>query len=100
MSPFAGVGVNVAMEDALELAQHIINRGTQKNLATAVSGYEDAMFDRAEKYANQSWMFLNLFFHKRGGEAMMEHFAKVRSEEQTAAAAAVPASLDGSQATV
>ena len=81
MSPFAGVGVNVAMEDALELALAIINE-PRADLANAVQQYEKAMHSRVEEYAKQSWMFLNLFFHERGGAAMMEHFERVRAQEQ------------------
>lgn len=83
MSPFAGVGVNAAMEDALELAQ-AIKREPNGDLSSAVKGYEQNMFARAEQYAKQSWTFLKLFFNKRGGLAMMEHFEHERAQERNA----------------
>ncbi|KAK2741489.1 hypothetical protein FQN57_005622 [Myotisia sp. PD_48] len=83
MTPFAGVGVNVAMQDALVLGRNIIklrNEGV-KSFASAVSDYETEMFDRAEKYATQTMMYLGLFFHERGGVAMVEHFDRVKAKE-------------------
>lgn len=91
MTPFAGVGVNVAMEDALRLARHIIaakeSRETDElAFATALQRYEADMFVRAEEYAKQTWMYLDLFFHERGGIAMVEHFERTRAQEAAAAA--------------
>ena len=51
MSPFAGEGANLAMLDALELAQAL--RATTEIVA-AVSAFETAMFARAELAAAQS----------------------------------------------
>ncbi|KAI0814538.1 monooxygenase [Xylaria sp. FL0064] len=85
MAPFAGVGVNVAMEDALQLAQSLVTcKGIcaktalnthEHHLSDAVRKYEGDMFVRAEAYAKETWMYLNLFFHERGGRPMCEHFA-------------------------
>ena len=80
MTPFAGVGVNVAMEDALKLGQSIV--ANKENLSTAVRAYEDEMFTRAEVYAKETWMYLNLFFHERGGQAMCEHFAEAKKRQK------------------
>lgn len=93
MTPFAGVGVNVAMEDALHLARNIIAAKdlweTDKSaMATALQKYETEMFVRAEEYAKLTWMYLGLFFHERGGIAMVEHFERTRAEEAASAAAA------------
>ena len=93
MTPFAGVGVNVAMEDALHLARNIVAAKhlwqTDKSaMATALKEYEAEMFVRAEEYAKQTWMYLGLFFHERGGIAMVEHFEQTRAQEAVAAAAA------------
>lgn len=104
MTPFAGVGVNVAMEDALHLARNIIaskpswptNR--RSGLATALAAYEAEMFIRAEDYAKQTWMYLGLFFHERGGIAMVEHFERIRAQEAAAAVtAAAAAAVEGSE---
>ena len=90
MTPFAGVGVNVAMEDALRLAQHIVaakeSWETDKSaFAAALQRYEADMFVRAEEYAKQTLMYLDLFFHERGGIAMVEHFQQTRAQEAAAA---------------
>ena len=84
MTPFAGVGVNVAMEDALHLARNIVAAKdlwqTDKSaMATALKEYEAEMFVRAEEYARQTWMYLGLFLHERGGIAMVEHFERTRA---------------------
>lgn len=88
MAPFAGVGVNVAMEDALELARVIVScrdicavtdvSTHASHLSDAVRTYEEAMFVRAESYAKETMMYLDLFFHDTGGRAMCEHFAKAK----------------------
>ena len=95
MTPFAGVGVNVAMEDALHLARNIVaakkdqwqTEDEKSAMATALKDYEADMFARAEEYAKQTWMYLGLFFHERGGIAMVEHFERTRAQEAAAAAA-------------
>ena len=108
MTPFAGVGVNVAMEDALELGRAIIGA---KNLAQitphethvellskAVQTYEESMFKRAKRYAEETWMYYNLFFHERGGQPMVEQFAKAKAEEKAAAEAKVAAEKEAALA--
>ncbi|KAI3321620.1 monooxygenase [Xylariaceae sp. AK1471] len=92
MTPFAGVGVNVAMEDALQLARSLVAcKGVcaktalnthARHLSNAVWEYEEAMFIRAEAYAKETWMYLNLFFHERGGYPMCEHFANEKKQQQ------------------
>ncbi|KAI0447486.1 hypothetical protein F4803DRAFT_558854 [Xylaria telfairii] len=92
MTPFAGVGVNVAMEDALQLARSLVAcqrvcaktavNTHERHLSEAVRSYEDAMFLRAEAYAKETWMYLNLFFHERGGQPMCDHFANAKKQEQ------------------
>jgi 2-polyprenyl-6-methoxyphenol hydroxylase-like FAD-dependent oxidoreductase len=95
MTPFAGVGVNVAMEDALELGRAII---AAKNMAQitpleahfdllskSIQAYEECMFKRAKGYAEETWMYYNLFFNKRGGVAMCEQFAEAKKQEKKAA---------------
>ncbi|KAI4125439.1 MAG: hypothetical protein LQ338_004242 [Usnochroma carphineum] len=90
MTPFAGVGVNVAMEDALHLARNIVAakdswQTDRLSLAAALQKYEADMWVRAEEYAKQTWMYLGLFFHERGGVAMVEHFERTRAQEAAAA---------------
>lgn len=100
MAPFAGVGVNVAMEDALYVARNIVAAKdlwqTDKSaIATALQRYEADMFARAEDYAKQTWMYLGLFFHERGGIAMVEHFERTRAQEAVAAAKEKMGTLTG-----
>lgn len=100
MTPFAGVGVNVAMEDALSLATQIKqwkqnvwdkagSDASSSLLIEPVRAYEEEMFARAERYANETMMYLNLFFHERGGIAMCEQFAKAKAEEKAKASVSV-----------
>ncbi|OCL06823.1 FAD/NAD(P)-binding domain-containing protein [Glonium stellatum] len=52
MTPFAGIGVNVAFEDAMKLARAIIDasKDTRENaLAVKITAYEEEMFERAKK---------------------------------------------------
>ncbi|KAL5121305.1 hypothetical protein ACEQ8H_000773 [Pleosporales sp. CAS-2024a] len=55
MTPFAGVGVNVGMTDALVLGREIIAavKG-EKKLDAAVQAYENEMLPRAEKYMKKT----------------------------------------------
>ncbi|KAF2686348.1 FAD/NAD(P)-binding domain-containing protein [Lentithecium fluviatile CBS 122367] len=81
MTPFAGVGVNVAMQDAMELAHAI--RGTPRaDLGSGLREFEVAMWQRAKQNAEATMMYLNLFFHERGGYAMVEHFAAKLLDEE------------------
>lgn len=90
ITPFAGVGVNVGMQDALELAEKLITHIKASSerphwdagrASSCIAAYEEAMFDRAESYARQTMMYLDLFFHERGGKAMVEHFDRVKAAE-------------------
>lgn len=92
MTPFAGVGVNVAMEDALELSREIraghdagewsSQDSLRKSLAQAIQRYEKSMWARAEENAKATWMYLGLFFNQRGGHAMIEHFEEQKAKEK------------------
>jgi 2-polyprenyl-6-methoxyphenol hydroxylase-like FAD-dependent oxidoreductase len=55
MTPFAGVGVNVGMTDALILGRELIlaSKG-EKTLDEAVQAYERELFPRAEKYMKET----------------------------------------------
>jgi 2-polyprenyl-6-methoxyphenol hydroxylase-like FAD-dependent oxidoreductase len=58
MSPFAGEGANVAMLDATELALAITN---SNDVTQAIRDYEQKMFIRAAKAAEESARNLDLF---------------------------------------
>jgi len=78
---FAGVGVNVAMHDALELARAIIARrqnwlsrnvfSDSALLAAAILDYETSMFERGEKYARKTWGNMQHFFSEGGIRKIM-----------------------------
>lgn len=48
MPPYAGEGVNMAMQDAYELAESLIN-DEFKDIKTAISSYENKMLERASE---------------------------------------------------
>ncbi|KAI5922719.1 FAD/NAD(P)-binding domain-containing protein [Camillea tinctor] len=85
MPPFAGVGVNVAMKDALELAHAIIGEKAEQeepsSLSIRLREFELGMWARAKQNAEVTIMYQDLFFHQRGGIAMVEYFAKKRQED-------------------
>lgn len=83
MTPFAGVGVNAAMIDALELAKALIARKADFVKETnyevglvdaAVREYEAPMFKRAETFAQKTWHGLQLHFSADGGEERAGRF--------------------------
>ncbi|CAJ2510347.1 Uu.00g050500.m01.CDS01 [Anthostomella pinea] len=94
MTPFAGVGVNVAMVDALELAEGIVAAGVRdgdgdregegegdgegkggawgERLAEVVRRYERTMFKRSGREAAKTAQAMEIQFREDGGERMME----------------------------
>ncbi|MBE9916501.1 FAD-dependent monooxygenase [Paenibacillus donghaensis] len=59
MSPFAGEGVNLAMQDAMELALAIVRNEDQ---AKAIEEYEEKMYEYASEKARESADNLDLCF--------------------------------------
>jgi 2-polyprenyl-6-methoxyphenol hydroxylase-like FAD-dependent oxidoreductase len=78
MTPFAGVGVNAAMADALALARAIIGSQSAQdtNLTAALESYEHEMFLRAEKYAQKTMDNLNEHFSAGGSDKMVERLKR------------------------
>jgi 2-polyprenyl-6-methoxyphenol hydroxylase-like FAD-dependent oxidoreductase len=77
MTPFAGVGVNVAMADALDLARELVKRKESvtaklvsdgKNIAGAVEAYEKEMLKRAEENAAKTMHGFKGHFSATGSE--------------------------------
>ncbi|KAF4633283.1 hypothetical protein G7Y89_g4829 [Cudoniella acicularis] len=72
ITPFAGVGVNVTMADALSLSRAIIERkddfGVDPNtsLAEAIKEYEEPMFERARENMEMTWSGLEGHFSVDG----------------------------------
>lgn len=94
MTPFAGVGVNVAMADALELAHALIARkdsivakafSDSHNIAVAIQQYETSMFERAEANAAKTAKGLKGHFSANGIEEMA---ARLKQRPNPAAARA------------
>lgn len=85
MTPFAGVGVNVGMEDAMVLGREVVQawRG-KKGLDEAVRKYEKEMVPRAAKYAEKTWRNKEKRFREGGAE----DFARLLREAYGAVRAA------------
>jgi 2-polyprenyl-6-methoxyphenol hydroxylase-like FAD-dependent oxidoreductase len=83
MGPFAGVGVNLAMQDAMDLAAAIAARkndwvSDRSCLAEAVAAFETEMLERAEKNAQETLENGQLMFTELGTMSFaekMERFA-------------------------
>lgn len=96
MCPFAGVGVNVGMQDALELARRLISRKAKlnspeasvrkANFVAALKDYELEMFSRAESNAKKTWEYMNVFFNPVGAEFMVQYFGAIKAKEERAKA--------------
>ena len=98
MTPFAGVGVNVALADALDLSKALLKRkdgleadDLQPLLAEALREYEGKMFERAEENMVKTWKGLRHHFSAGGveervarleGRAKMREAAKRRQEAE------------------
>ncbi|KAI1359437.1 hypothetical protein F5Y08DRAFT_319682 [Xylaria arbuscula] len=77
MTPFAGVGVNVALMDAFELAQGIINcvktgKADEESLAVMLQEYEKGMFARSGEEAAKTYAAMQLQFQENGAQKMIE----------------------------
>ncbi|TRX93306.1 hypothetical protein FHL15_005885 [Xylaria flabelliformis] len=75
MTPFAGVGVNVALMDALELARGIINcvetgKTDGDALAVMLQQYETGMFARSRKETAKTEAAMHLQFQEGGAEKL------------------------------
>ncbi len=74
MTPFAGVGVNVALADALSLARALVKRkdapevNLKRCLAEALQEYEGPMFERAKENMKKTWVGLHHHFSADGIE--------------------------------
>jgi 2-polyprenyl-6-methoxyphenol hydroxylase-like FAD-dependent oxidoreductase len=77
MTPFAGVGVNVAMADALDLAKALIGQKDSfvantlsdgRNITLAIKQYETSMFERGKQNAQKTWDNMQGHFSAGGAE--------------------------------
>lgn len=99
MTPFAGVGVNLAMADALDLARALIARkdsfvakafSDSHNILEAIKKYEAIMLPRGEKNARKTWKNMGLHFSAEGGEeragVLRKHYEMMAAEKAKTAA--------------
>ena len=70
MSPFAGEGANLAMQDGAELARALIDH--PGNVEAALGAYEAAMFPRAALAAHESEFNLVECFRPGGAQALVD----------------------------
>ena len=97
MTPFGGVGVNVALTDALDLSRALLKRRDNfaadlpGNLADALQEYEELMFERARENMEKTWGGLQHHFSANGidervrrlqGRAKLREAAKLREEAE------------------
>ena len=75
MTPFAGVGVNAAMLDALELGLALIELKEEKidSLTTAIKRYEHDLFPRGQKFAEKTMKNLKAHFGADGCGHMISY---------------------------
>lgn len=72
MSPFAGAGANLAMQDGAALALKFLD---SEDLAGAISAFESEMFERAEQEARQSEEGLDMCISQDGAIRFAEQMS-------------------------
>ena len=77
MPPFAGAGVNLAMEDAADLARALI--GHPQNTEAALAAYESRLFPRSQEVAQQSTDGLEQAFAPDAPRPYYDFFAAMAS---------------------
>lgn len=70
MSPFSGEGVNLALADAVDLADAL----TSDNAGSAIARFEETMASRAEIAAEGAAKGLNGVFSADGAASVFEHY--------------------------
>jgi len=80
MSPFAGEGANVAMQDGLELARAILDHSGSPDEAIAV--YEQAMYPRSAEKAQESASNLEFCFAPDALASLVEHMNSRSAEKE------------------
>lgn len=67
MTPFAGVGVNIAMVDALDLSRAIASCvDDRENIGATMSAFEKEMFRRSQMFATKTWKNMQSHFSATG----------------------------------
>ena len=78
MSPFAGEGANLALQDATELALAIISH--PGDLEAALAEYEAALFPRSAAAAEMSAQSLEICFRSDAPQGLLDLFAGFQEE--------------------
>jgi 2-polyprenyl-6-methoxyphenol hydroxylase-like FAD-dependent oxidoreductase len=77
MSPFAGEGVNMAMQDAMELALAIVRNNDQ---AKAIEEYEEKMYEYSSEKARESNDNLDLIFSDHAAPKLTELMISIHEQ--------------------
>ncbi|MEV4259838.1 NAD(P)/FAD-dependent oxidoreductase [Kribbella sp. NPDC049584] len=78
MSPFAGEGANLAMQDGAELAAALIANGDDTE--AALGTYESALFPRAEEAARESAQNMDVCFAPGAPDGLVAFFTSFSAE--------------------
>jgi 2-polyprenyl-6-methoxyphenol hydroxylase-like FAD-dependent oxidoreductase len=70
MSPFSGEGVNLALADAVDLADAL----SSDNAGSAIARFEETMARRAEIAAEGAAQGLNGIFSEEGATSVLQHY--------------------------
>lgn len=83
MPPFAGQGANVAMVDALELADCLTSKDVTDgtSLTVAVKNFEEAMINRARVFSRESICNMNQFIRMDGPKGILDFFTNDNSND-------------------
>lgn len=89
MGPFAGVGVNLAMQDAMDLAMALIAYkdtlvSNQQSLWDAIAVYEAKMFPRGQIYAQKTFENGKARFREDAPKGLVETFQRAMREREKA----------------
>lgn len=79
MPPYAGEGVNMAMQDAFELAECLTN-GKYKNIQIAIAAFETQMLKRASQVTKFTLDNTKLMHSKKALQKLIELFNHLRVE--------------------
>lgn len=80
MPPYAGEGVNMAMQDAFELAECLTNPGFE-NIAMALGDYEKQMLKRAAEVTELTLQSTEMLHSKDAVKSLLAMFNEVKGEK-------------------